>query len=81
MVLVFGFRFPFRRVPVLYPYLIGSEFLVNRKDEYQFVGKQFYSLLILLAIILCERLEMVLMFVLDWIHGLDANGNIFYLLY
>ena len=46
MDMVFGFRFLFRSIFILYLCLSRSEVLLNIKGEFQFVGKRFYGLLI-----------------------------------
>ena len=65
---------------ILVPYWVGLDLLLNRRGISPLAGKQCYGPLILLVITLFGRLGMGLMFTLVWIHGLDVNGDTYYLI-
>ena len=53
----------------------------TEKKVFLYVGKLFHAPLISLVIILFGRLEMGQRYDSVWIHGLDANGDIFFPFY
>ena len=54
---------------------------LNRKGACLYARKQLFGHLILLVIIWFGKLGLVHQSVLGWIRGLDANGDIYYLLF
>ena len=80
MVQVYGLKLHCRNMSILVPYWIGSDLMLNRRGISPFAGKHCSGPLILLVITLFGRLGMGLMSALAWIHGLDVNGDTYYLI-